>query len=461
MRASLDLARACLAAAGLAAALAAPARAESLVVRDTRLTTTGGTPALGRGYTPAISALHGVCFDKMPMTTPSYDFDYAFEELEVTARGPAAVRRAELRLHEIDEFLRGNVRARTVGQGAGARHVHYLLATLIVESYYASIDEALAELSRDALSLLRTGDVHGFFTGCGTHYIRSLSRRSYFLTLFSYTASSTQRDQAFELRLEHQVRKFHAGSASPAEQAAEQVFADQARSQELRVVTRAMGLPGRKDANLLPFDLASYKQSVREAFKASQEPGAGRITAMEVSAWLASPRVLVALDLGAAGADPRTFIERKRILADNAEFYIELAGALQQMNTQVHRAEACRRELDQTVMAGTAIAPRYANASVISHRTGARRPLAELASALSDASIDRMRAVGLAWRDGPDGKSGAQACLKELERTALSGRYHNDIASCAWQRVVLPSAAMIDEHCPLNVEEDPRAVRPP
>lgn len=443
-----------------AAVLANLARADSLVVRDTRLTTSGGTPALGRGYTPAISSLHGVCFDRMPTTTASYDLDYTFEELEVTARGPAAVKRAELKTYEIDEFLRGNMRARTYAQGAATRHIHYLLATLIVDSYYASIDESLAELSRDGLKLLGAGDVHGFFTGCGTHYIRSLSRRSYFLTLFSYTASSSQRDRAFELRLEHQVRRFHA-APSPSEQHAEQAFADQARSQDLRVVTRSIGLPSRKDANLLPLDLASYKQSVREAFKASQEPGAGRITAMEVVAWLSNPRVLVALDLGAAGADPSTWIERKRILADNAEFYIELVGALQQMNTQVHRAEACRRELDQTVMRGGTIAPRYAGARAISHRTGARRPLAELVDALSDASIDRMRAMGLAWRDGPDGKSGAQACMKELERTALSGRYHNSIPSCAWQRVVLPNAALIEELCPLNLEEAAGSVSPP
>src|SRR5690606_39046947 len=37
------------------------------------------TPSLGRGYTPAISSFHDICFDTMPTTRPSFDFDYTFE----------------------------------------------------------------------------------------------------------------------------------------------------------------------------------------------------------------------------------------------------------------------------------------------------------------------------------------------------------------------------------------------
>lgn len=428
-------------------------RAESTVVRDTRLENLGATPALGRGYTPAISALHSICFDKMPVTTASYDFDYSFEELETTVTGRSSVRHLSLRTHEVDEFVREQTRETTVTEGFVKQHIHYLLAVLSVESYYASIDEAQSELSKHALELLTEGDVHGFFTGCGTHYIRSMSRRSFFLTMFSYTSTDKTRDRVFERELEQQVRRFHGSSGPTAEdQEHEKKFSDRARSRSLKVVTRSIGLPSRATADMLPFDLATYKKAVKEAFRASQEPSSGRVVAMEIMPWLSNVLVLVTLDLSKAGIDKSEWIERKRILADNSEFYIELAAALQELNTQVHRAEACRRELDQDVMDGDKIDARYAKANVISHRTGARRPLKDLVEAVSDASIDNIRATGLRWRNGADGTSGAAACLSELERTSLSGRYHNDIPSCAWQRVRLPHVSTIDEFCPPNVE---------
>lgn len=429
------------------------ARAESSVIRDTRLENLGMTPALGRGFTPAISALHSICFDKMPTTTASYDFDYTFEELETKTR--TTVRQQSLRTFEVDEFVREQTRETVIVDGTTRHHLHHLLAVLVVESYYASIDESQAELSKNALTLLSGGDVHGFFTGCGTHYIRSLSRRSFFLTMFSYTSTDTKRDRAFELRLEQQVRRFHGSSTGPAPEDHEQEkkFSEHARTRNLKVVTRAIGLPARNSSNLLPFDIASYKAAVKEAFKASQEPGAGRITAMEIMPWLSNTRVLVTLDLGAAGVDRKNWVERKRILSDNAEFYIELAAALQEMQTQVHRAEACRRELDQNVIEDGKVTPRFAGAKVLSHRTGARMPIEKLIDAVSDASIDRMRAMGLLWRHGADGKSGAAACLDELERDSLSGKYHNSIPTCEWQRVRLPNAGVIDEFCPPNIEE--------
>jgi len=439
-----------LAVVGLAITPAGPARAESTVIRDTRIE--GATPALGRGYTPAISALHSICFDKMPTTPASYDFDYTFEDVVETTKGSMVSRASSLATYEIDEFVRANT-SRSIDRSTTTTYAHHLLAVLVVESYYASIDEAQAELSKDALKLLAQGDVHGFFTSCGTHYVRSLSRRSFFLTLFSYTSTTSKRDREFERRLETQVRKFQGGGTSAAEQEADRKFAEQARTRDLRVVTRSIGLAARKSANMLPFDLASYKQSVKEAFTAAQEPLAGRVVAMEVMPWLSNTRVLVSLDLAAAGIEKDSWIQRKRILADNAEFYIELSRALDGASSQVHRAEACRRELDERVVEGGRLKPRYARARVTSHRTGAPIALSVLLDALSNDNIDAMRAAVLTWRNGRDGKGGATSCLEELERTSLSGRYHNSIPTCEWQRVQLPNAGLIDEYCPANIDE--------
>jgi hypothetical protein len=418
-----------------------PTYAESTVIRDTRLANLDATPSLGRGFTPAISALHGVCYDKMPTTPASYDLSFTFEELEASTRTARTARAVE-----IDDFVREHTAQATTGK----LHFHHLLAVLTVDSYYASLDESGAELSQTALKLLGGGDVAGFFTSCGTHFIRSVSRRSHFVTLFSYTSTQKTRDRTFELQLQREVRKFRGGGAATrAEKTRDGNFSEQVRSRNLRVVTRSIGLTARKNVHLLPFDLASYREGLKEAFLASQEPNAGRVVAMEVSPWLSNSRVAIAINLGSGRAEEQ--FERRRILSDNAEFYIELVGALQQMNTQIHRAEACRRLLDQEVMEGTAIASKHASAQVLSHRTGERMPLSRLVELVSDASIDRMRSIALGWRDGRDGQPGAQACMLELERTGLSTRYHNDIPACTWNRVSLPDVGVIDEYCPPNL----------
>src|SRR5262249_21146539 len=195
--------RAALSVLVLALATAARARADTVASDTADL---GVTPSLGRGYTPAINGFHSVCFDQMPTTKASFDFDYSFEDVEREA-AQASRRREALRSYEIDDFIGRNTHERTVTSGKTTRYLHYMLASLIVDSYYSAIDEAHAAIAKDALELLRKGDVVSFFTSCGTHYVRSISRRSYFLTLFSYASSDAARDQAFELKLEEEVRR--------------------------------------------------------------------------------------------------------------------------------------------------------------------------------------------------------------------------------------------------------------
>ncbi|HTJ46208.1 MAG TPA: hypothetical protein VL463_29085 [Kofleriaceae bacterium] len=428
----------------LALALGASrARAETVANESADLS---ATPSLGRGYTPAINGFHSVCFDEMPTTKPSFDFDYTFEDLELDDVH-AVKRREALRTVEVGDFLARNTRERAVTSGKTTLYVHYMLASLIVDSYYASIDEAHATISKDALELLRKGDIVSFFTSCGTHYVRSLSRRSYFLSLFSYTTSDQRRDQTFELKVEEEVRKIAAKSQG------DTTFTDQAKAHDLKIVTRSIGLTGEKStAALLPFDLASYQDSVKEAFKASQDEHVGRVTSMEIQPWMSNTQILVLFGGIKYPNDEVDWNERKRILSDNAEFYIELSRHLLDMTTEVHRAEACRQAVEDQAFKDHALLPEYKDATIINQRTGERAPLSLLLAAVSDANIDKMRAIGLAIRGGADGKSGAAACMAELERTNLGGKFHNDIPSCNWSREPLPGARVIHEYCPPHLE---------
>jgi hypothetical protein len=55
----------------LAASLVATsAAADPAVIRDGRLLDLAITPTLGRGYSPSVNSLHGVCFDNFLTTSP-------------------------------------------------------------------------------------------------------------------------------------------------------------------------------------------------------------------------------------------------------------------------------------------------------------------------------------------------------------------------------------------------------
>jgi hypothetical protein len=405
----------------------------------------GVTPSLGRGYTPAIAAYHSICFGTMPTTKPSFDFDYTFEAVE----RQGAQLDPRLRTHEVNDFISRNTREKRSVRGKTSYYFHYMLATLVVDSYYSSINEAQATVSKDALALLGKGDLVSFFTSCGTHYVRSISRRSLFLTLFSYATTQQANDLNFERKLEQEVRRL---GASPAKSGAADPFVELARTFDLKVITRSVGLDAQKSSALLPFDLATYQQSVRDAFKAAQDEHTGRITSMEILPWLSNTQILVLINaITYPDGNAIDWNERKRILSDNAEFYIELSQHLLDMTTDSHRAEACRQAVQHEAFQDHKLRPEYANATIVNDRTGESAPLRVLLDAITDQALDRMRATGLAIRNGADGTSGAAACMAELERTNLGGRFHNEVPSCKWSREPLPGARIIDEYCPPRI----------
>lgn len=438
-----------IAAAAVAAGIAAsPAPARPDVIRDNRFDDLAIAPTLGRGYAVGANSLHSVCFESTATTAASFDFDFHFEELTYDQ----AARHARSERHRgarVDEFLRAHARTRTVTREGTTHHVHYLLATLTVDSYYASLDEARAKLSASALALLESGDVLGFFTSCGTYYIRSLARQSQYLTLFRYTAASERRDHAFEEHLQRELRAFAAGdAAATSRQETAARLAESASARGLEIVSRSIGLGAQSDATMVPFDLASYKEAVRQAFKASQHELAGRVIAAEVTPWLANPTVLAALDLAARQRGDATPYQRRMALAENAELYLALAARVQDAQHLLQKAYACSAELEQRVLVDGALPAHLARAEVIGRRSGARLPLATLVDAVSDANLARLAAVVRAFAVGGPDAPGAGECIRALEEAALVERSHDQIPACAAVAPPhLPGASVIDDYC--------------
>lgn len=418
----------------------AAAGPSGMVVHDDRFADLGMTPSLGRGYSPAANTMHSVCFDTMPTTRASFDFDYVLEELDEKMRAGAQ--------DEVADFLRDNARTTVINEGGTRRHVHYLLATLTVDSYYAAIDESTARLSEGTLALLRNGDVLGFFGGCGTHYLRSISRRSQFFTLFSYSSTEGTRDPAFERRLEHLVSHFDAdGVESSDDKELAGKFDVQARSYNLRTVSRSIGLVAQNDAKLIPFDLESYRTAIAEAFKASQNEYVGRILAVELSSWLTNPTVLSTLELATSETAEGGRYERRQRLADNADVHAEMTARVRRVEQLMHRARLCRRTLAADMLDDAGVLrPEFARANVVNHRTGERLLLASLVEALADPAFHKLDEAARADTSATS-ELGAGRCIAELERGGLVDVSHRTIPACATPDPRLPGATLVDDYC--------------
>jgi hypothetical protein len=417
---------------------ASPAAADPSVIRDSRLADLAVTPSLGRGYAASSNAMYSVCFDSLPTTSASFDFDYAFEELDATRVSTD---------DEVQRFVRQNTRVTATGEGSAKKFVHYLLATLSVDSYYSSIDEGHAQLSRSAQDLLAGGDVLGFFASCGTEYIRSISRRSSFVTLFSYTSSEKKRDGKLELELQSAVRGLDVDAQkSDAERSAERTLSDDAQAHDLKVTTRSIGLVAQTSSDLIPFDLASYKKAISEAFKAAQDEHVGRVTSLELTPWLANPTVLAAIDAGSGGGAASRF-ERHAVLSDNADYYLGLAARIDEMKGVHHRSEVCRAELEQHFLVDGKLPAALTDAKLQSHTGDATIPITTLIDALSD---DELAAQDTALRDFMQGKSageGADDCVGALEHD-LTRTPHDEIAACEHLTFPsIPSAQLVDDYC--------------
>jgi hypothetical protein len=419
------------------------------VIRDERLADLAITPALGRGYSPASNEMYSVCFEQVVTTKASFDFDYSLEELE-SEDTASFTRRTTFRTSEVADFLRANTQQRSVGSGKSRRYVHYLVATLTVESYYSSIDEGKAKLADSALALLRANDALGFFAACGTHYIRSISRRSSFLTLFSYSTTSRQRDLQFEGQLDRAIHSidFHGGTAR-ADQSETAELDRNARERGLKIVSRAIGLEAQKSVDLIPTDLASYKESVRQAFKAAEDEYTGRIVSIEVSSWLANPTVVDALQLSPAVAAPaqQGRFASVQTIGHNAEFYTQLTSKLRDFESLVDKAESCRERIDSQYLDNGTIPVKLGHPVVLNHRTGEQIPLQGLVDGLSDSNLAALRDAERAYASGANGSPGAAQCIAELERGGLSEKLHTEIPACSVLPPRLPIARMVDDYC--------------
>ena len=131
-------------------------------------------------------------------------------------------------------WIRGTVDVAAKSSNRSESTSKLMVATLNMDSYYASVDEASTPLSDAAIELLNRQDLPGFFAACGPYYIRGINRNAKFVSIFSYQSRSAASDASFAYNLKLRMRSFWGGASVNSSGSVSSSSEDQSRQLTIR-----------------------------------------------------------------------------------------------------------------------------------------------------------------------------------------------------------------------------------
>ncbi len=425
--------------------------ASSRVIRDNRLADKGVTPNLGRGYSIATNTFQSICFKNAEVTVPSYDMRYRFVDIEqnweTSYQGKFDT---ESSLEFL--FLKTNINTHTEVVNNVTYHHHYIFASISVDSYYNSLNEAKSTFSDSAKALLERGDVVGFFDSCGGYYVRSIGRHSSFLGLLRYTTLRTERDVEFELEIKAKMRGIFAGGSS--DTTISQKFRRETQEKRLSINIWAYGLGKDHLADLIPTDIDSFKDTVSEAIKAMQDASTGIVTTMEVAPWVENTDFQNTLLI--ESAEDRLQFEQKKNLEANAEIIAEIDRVDRAQIDQYFKARNCRRILDEEYLElsgdfGYDPVHTWFHDLTAKGQINRQVNLSYLSSVLSKSNVEAYEAANedFLYGDDPnDPNSGAIGCINQIHEAGLKNIHYREIPACVEARATsVPISPVLDHYC--------------
>lgn len=374
----------------VAGALAVPASAGPILIRDSRVQDLSTTPVLGRGYSLSTNTFQSACLKDVVITEPSYDFQYVFKEYESSSSSTSTVTVSANGSYS-SFWIDATASASSTAAAEQGRSAHHIVVTLNVDTYYASVNEAGTPLSDSAKALLTNNDVPGFFSACGPYYTRGITRNAQFVSLFTYETATSKRDTSFEATLQLELKRFGSGSFGASSSGK---FSSEASSKNLTITSRGWGLGKDEKANLVSYDLDTFKAAVKEAYISTQNPLSGRVTSIEVVPWVENTEFQNTLNLRGTdvvdGAEVPLY-EKKDILTFNGEFLTEAERAARLRLNMYYKAKVCKNQIEGNYYSGGKLQDSVAKAKLKNHRLA--KPgitLAELDAALTPAAIQQL-----------------------------------------------------------------------
>ena len=350
------------------------------ILDDYRATDTAVTPALGRGYSLSTNTYQSTCLTELTTTEASYDFSYDFFEISGASLDKAQSQRtlsgsANARRSSTTRFWKASQNSTKTGSVSAdqdkttsslkKKTTRQLGATLVVSSYYATVNEAQSPLNKHALDLVERHDIPGFFAACGTYYVRGITREAQLNGLFTFEASSQKEAQEViqavkflatnssntrvaisaglgskKLNLSHNKESSTSGTSE-----LEQKQLDTINRSNLQIMVSGLGMGKYKDAKLVATSMKEFKSALKDAFKSMQTHSTGRVTSVELVNWaenlqFQSKLQMTGKDVVSGKVVP--LYRKKDVLTFNGEFMAEMNRALRQKLTTYFLARDCR-----------------------------------------------------------------------------------------------------------------------
>ncbi|MBU2510094.1 hypothetical protein KJ966_02110 [bacterium] len=420
------------------------------IIRDERITDLALTPTLGRGYTIVTNTFQSKCLDNIVITDPSFDFQYKFESLDVTKASQLATA-AKYGLEVSLQAATGGAAPPTPETTTNVERKHHIYVEINMDTYYASVDEAQTSMSSSAAQLLTNNDIPGFFSSCGSYYVRSLGRNAKFVSIFTYTTKTDARDSAFESDLKSSIMKFGEGGGE--DSGGSSNLLSLSGEYKLTIVSRAYGLGIRENAELISSDIDSFKAAIKEAFQSMQNPMTGKVTTMEIVPWVENTDFQNLIQLEEAVIDPvtqRTMLlyKKKQVLNENAEYLAEIERADRNMMNIYYKSMICKQTVQANWMKEGKVHPDFKDAEIANNKFPRDKIKLEtlVTEHLSDAKV---AALLDAEEKFMYGSGGGNECINEMLKSGMFIKSYRDIDVCKNLRGKLSAVGnnVIDNYC--------------
>jgi len=360
---------------------------------------------------------------------------------------------------------------------------HNIYVEINLNSYYASLDESETKMSSSAAQLLVNNDIPGFFSSCGSYYVRSIGRNAKFVAIFTYKSRERKPDKTFESDLEAEItgfgnkmkdtiaREVLESAAMALGGSLTRDFRKRAASRKLTINVAAFGLGKNEKATLISYDIDTFKRSIADAFISMQNPKTGKVSSIEVVPWVENTdfQALIKLEedtetvaAPAEGGQANTqtateekpqkllLYEKKNILNLNAEFMAEGERMDRKLLNLYYKAKICRKYIDENWKNSGSLKLEYRHKNVLNNKVGGTYPLSRLDMLLTQNKIDELLEdeARFLYGDGNANK-GWSRCIKDIMRQGIFRVSYRDTPSC---RSVLENMEdrenqIIENHC--------------
>ncbi|HNX23716.1 MAG TPA: hypothetical protein PKG60_06680 [Spirochaetota bacterium] len=420
-----------------------------VVIEDNRVADLAATPVLGRGYTISTNTYQSTCLTDVKITEPSYDFTYFFKSIEMEGEGTLddVLNTRSLTENFRNELIKRFAKNENTEAAAGERRYYYhnIFVEINLHSYYASLDESSTKMGNSASKLISNGDLPGFFSSCGSYYVRSIGRRSRFISVFTYKTEDQKPDTAFENNLENQIKGFGQSlkenvaalkdAALSSVDFAKRDFVKECSRRELTITTAAFGMGKNENATLISYDIDTFRNSIADAFLAMQNPGTGKVSTIEVVPWVENTdfQALTKLDAYTEGENGKELLmyEKKQILSSNAEFLAEIERFDRSLLNRYYKAMLCRKHIDINYKNNKILKNEYQGRMVLNNNGNGTLLLNDLDNLLTEDKIDKLFEKEQSFMYGKgDGESGASLCMKNIMEKGIFRIRYKDIPSC-------------------------------